>query len=598
MDKKTVLAVVLLSVLFTIFLVVGQLSNSGETVTTEQSEQISSNETTSRGPLGGVETTSPIKAVNAGGLPRAEKHQAETELFEIEFSTLGASITSLQLKGYSDKGKPLQMVQKGGSEDWGAFLLYFSADNQGAPFYGPYSFTDKGNGQFEFQANASVNVGGESIPFSVIKTYTFVPDEYMFEVKVSLIQPDGQYLPLNFSGYSYALEAGPQIGPKFTKLDGQQVYRKPVYYNGRKSKLLKLGSKPLVLDERVIWAGIDEKYFALIGVPDESSYRELWTSKSIKSATGEGVEDGTQLSFVRSQIRSSRQEDRFYFYVGPKQNKELSRYDRADRNEFGLSSLNLEGIAPNMPLFGWLESIFKVSLAFIYRFVPNWGWSIVILTILVKLILFPLTLKSLLSTARLADLQPKIKIIQEKYKDDPTEMQKAQFELYQREGINPMAGCLPMLFQLPIFIALYNLFNKFFDLRGAHFFGWITDLSAPDVVMSFAHPLPVLGWTGLHMLPVIYLVSQFLMNKVMQSDSTAQNSQMRTVMWIMPFMFFFIFYGVASALLVYWIMSNILSIVQQMLISYLKKTGHLRAGGRATEAKHRKNKYANSVRRG
>lgn len=596
MDRKTVLAVILLSILFTIFLAVGQLKDAGQSPgqqTSSQSDQAYEQQAT----VQDQQVSTPIEVIDIKTPATIEKYQVETDLFDIEFSTYGASITSLQLKGYSDEGKPLNMVQKGADENWGAFLLYFNKDNQTTPFYGPFSYHELGNGQYQFQANASMGVNGEAVPFSIIKTYTFVPDEYMFEVKISLVQPDGQYLPLNFGGYSYTLEAGPQIGPTFSKLDGQQVYRKPVYYNGRKSKILKLGNKPLALDERVIWAGIDGKYFALVGVPDESSYRELWTSKAVKATQGEGILEGTQLSFVHAQIRSSRQEDRFYFYMGPKQNKELRRYDRGEENNFGLANLKLEGIAPSMALFGWLENLFKVSLEFIYRFVPNWGWSIVILTILVKIVLFPLTLKSLISTARIGDLQPKIKAIQERYKDEPTEMQKAQFELYQKEGINPMAGCLPLLLQLPIFIALYNLFNKFFELRGAHFFGWIVDLSSADVVMKFIQPLPILGWTGLHLLPVIYLISQFLMNKVMQSDANSQTNQMRMVMWIMPFMFFFIFYNVASALLVYWIMSNILSIVQQILVSYLKKTGHL-PGGNPSAAKHKSKKYAHATKRG
>ncbi len=587
MDKKTVLAVILLSILFTAFLAVGQKTQpqqqSNQSQASLEKEASQANESALR------EQESII--AQAANNAQAQKHVAETDLYRIEFSTYGASITSLQLKGYTDKEGPVEMIQKGAEDDWGAFLMYFAKDNQGKPFYGPFTYQDKGNGQFEFQAMANAMVDGKNVPFSITKTYTFVPDEYMFEVRIALAQPQGEYLPLNFSGSSYALEAGPQIGPSFTKLDNQQTYRKPVYFNGRKSRILKLGSRPVTVDERVIWAGIDGKYFALIGVPDENLYRQIWSSKAIKSSTGEGIQEGTQLSFVRSQIRSSRQEDRFYFYMGPKQNKQLRRYDAAADNHFGLANMKMEGIAPTMPVFGWLETLFKVILEFIYRFVPNWGWAVVILTILVKLILFPLTLKSLLSTAKLTDLQPKIKALQDKYKDDPAGLQRAQFELYQKEGINPMAGCLPLLLQLPIFIALYNLFNKFFELRGARFFGWITDLSAPDVIVQFAQPLPVLGWTGLHLLPVIYLLSQFLMNKVMQSDANSQTSQMRTIMWLMPLMFFFIFYQVASALLVYWIMSNILSIFQQLLISYLKKNGHFQDNQRNRGIKNKK-KYS------
>ncbi|MGL4524902.1 MAG: membrane protein insertase YidC [Spirochaetia bacterium] len=569
MDKKTVIAVVLLSVLFTVFLSVGQYKSPAELPNEQEQATLGEAVIVSdalEAPLSPVQNT---LAQNG----TIQTYNVETDLFKVEFSSLGASITSLELKDYQNKGQPVEMIQRGGNPEWGAFLLYFAKDNSTNPFYGPYVFAEKTDYTYEFRANANAVVEGKEVPFVVIKTYRFVPDEYMFELRLSFVQPDGEYLPLNFGGFSYALESGPQIGPAFEKLDAQQNYRRPAYFNGKKSRNVKIGPKATVLSERVTWAAIDGKYFSLIGIPDESAYSQIFSARPLKGEL-EGIKDGTQLSFVRSQIRSSRQEDVFYFYVGPKQAQELRRYDNAGQNSFGLSNLKLESIAPDMAVFGWLERIFKVSLQFIHRYVPNWGWAIVILTIIVKVLLFPLSLKSMLSTARMADLQPKIKHIQDRYKDDPAELQKAQFELYRKEGINPMAGCLPLLLQLPIFIALYNLFNKFFELHGAPFFGWITDLSSPDVILQFSNPLPFVGWTGLHMLPIIYLVSQLLMNKVTQADSAAQTSQMKTIMLIMPLMFFFIFYGVASALLVYWIMSNMLSIIQQLIISHLKRTGH------------------------
>jgi YidC/Oxa1 family membrane protein insertase len=218
-----------------------------------------------------------------------------------------------------------------------------------------------------------------------------------------------------------------------------------------------------------------------------------------------------------------------------------------------------------------VEWLLKKMLEMAYSLVGNWGWSILIVTLVVKLVLFPLTLKSMLSTARMGELAPKLKVLQAQYKDKPQEMQKAQMELYRKEGVNPMAGCLPILLQMPILLAMYGLFIKYFDFRGAHFIGWITDLSSPDSVFDFYPPIPLLGWTAVRLLPVIYVLSQFLMNKVTQTDQTMQNDQMKMMMNIMPIMFFFILYNMPSGLLVYWIASNLFSVVQQIFINRLKR---------------------------
>ncbi len=195
--------------------------------------------------------------------------------------------------------------------------------------------------------------------------------------------------------------------------------------------------------------------------------------------------------------------------------------------------------------------------------------AIIFLTILVKLILFPLTKKSSESTLRMQELAPKIKEIQEKYKDNPNKMNLEMAEFYKKEGYNPLSGCLPMLLQIPIFFAMYNLFNNHFDLRGAMFIpGWIPDLSRPESVYSFApYRIPLLNWSDIRLLPFIYLVSQLLYGKVTQTPDQQSNAQMKMMLYLMPIMFFFILYEVPSGLLIYWIMSNLLTLVQQLALN-------------------------------
>jgi YidC/Oxa1 family membrane protein insertase len=189
--------------------------------------------------------------------------------------------------------------------------------------------------------------------------------------------------------------------------------------------------------------------------------------------------------------------------------------------------------------------------------------------VVVKLALFPLTRKSSESTLRMQALAPKIKELQEKYKDNKQKMNTEMAEFYKKEGYNPLAGCLPMLIQLPIFFAMYNLFSNHFDLRGAMFIpGWIPDLSLPESIFNFSPSrLPLLGWSDIRLLPFLYVGSQLLYGKVTQTPDQKGNTQMKMMLYVMPIVFFFILYDMPSGLLVYWIMSNLLTMVQQIIIN-------------------------------
>jgi YidC/Oxa1 family membrane protein insertase len=188
----------------------------------------------------------------------------------------------------------------------------------------------------------------------------------------------------------------------------------------------------------------------------------------------------------------------------------------------------------------------------------------------VKLVTFPLTKKGSEATLRMQALSPKIKELQERYKDNKQRLNAEMAEFYKKEGYNPLSGCLPMLIQLPIFFAMYNLFNNHFDLRGAMIIpGWIPDLSVPESILDFPNnfALPFLGWTALRLLPFIYVGSQLLYGKVTQTPGQQGNTQMKFMLYAMPVIFFFILYDVPSGLLLYWIMSNVLTMVQQVGIN-------------------------------
>lgn len=570
MEKKTVLAIALISVIW----IGGTYLNLRLNPMPEQASApaaIEQSESAGEVQSAALPTAPDSEIVQtqepSGAAPAI--YRAETDFYEIEFSSIGATVSSLKLKQFADNGEPLEMVLRGEAEQWGSFALYFNDNNLGAPFLSPFSYQEAEGGVHVFTAQAQIHSNGEIVPFNIVKAYRFLPQEYLFEINIALTQPDGRPLPLNFNGYAYTLESGPQTGPAFEKLDGRQNFRQNVYLYNNKRKKAALRQGLASVEDRVAWAGIDEKYFAFLGVPGSAGFKQIWTDKPVA-----GLAAGAQFAFARAAGNASSVSDSYFFYVGPKDEKSLARYNRAGDNGFKQSGLQLNRVMDGAGILWIFETVLKSLLVAVHYAVGNWGWSIIVMTIIVKFALYPLTKKSMASTARMSVLQPKLQELQAKYKDNPQALQQAQMQLYQSEGVNPVAGCLPMLLQMPILFALYGLFNKYFALRSAPFIGWITDLSAPESVYTLPFNLPFLG-NNVRLLPIIYVGSQFLMNKITQAEATAQNQQMKLMMNLMPVMFFFILYDMPSGLVLYWICSNILSMFQQVWINQLKKKGKL-----------------------
>jgi len=329
----------------------------------------------------------------------------------------------------------------------------------------------------------------------------------------------------------------------------------------------------------VNWAAVVGKYFAVIVDPGSGSSTITWNGNPV-----EGQDQPSLLQISKPARRQSVIEDTYKFYIGPLDRKNLSRYDRAEDNAFGISGMSLGKAPKTSAVLFWLEAILRWLLEFFYNLVPNYGVAIILLTILIKLVLFPFTHKSYESTSKMQAIQPKLKELQAQYKGDSQKLNAKTAELYKEEGVNPMGGCLPMLFQFPIFIALYGLLNKFFPLRGAIFIpGWIIDLSAPEYIWKFANPIDLKIWTleAIRLLPVLYLAGQLLTTKVTQAGQAGAQSgaQQKMLTLGMPIMFFFILYNMPSGLLLYWTVMNFVTLFQQIITNYVKK--RKAAGGAA-----------------
>jgi YidC/Oxa1 family membrane protein insertase len=504
-------------------------------------------------------------------LPTVEAPVAEsrtvvkTDVFEATFTNRGGELVSLKLLQHADRDGVMDLVLDPGADVEGFAIAFGGPDAAPARELMNVSRPDANSVEFS-RTYFGRGADGVLKPFKLSKRYQFAPGEYMFRLEITLTSDSGDFLPLDAAGTGYTLSFGPQIGPRYEHLSKTADFRKfVVLLDGKRKEIRPKGGLETKSD-RVAWSAISGKYFALIAIPDAGTWQTTY-----ESTTVDGKPGVTAFAFTRPAIKSSRQTDTFLFYAGPKSSKELARYDGADRNAFKRAGDRLEEVLEGGNILGWLEALLKIGLNFFYGLVKNYGVAIILLTVLVKAIMFPLTKKGSMATARMAEFQPRIKELQEKYKTNPQKLNQEIAALYQKEGYNPLSGCLPMLIQIPLFIAMYSLFNNHFDLRGASFIpGWISDLSQPEAIVQFPTiSFLIIKISAIRGLPIIYLASQLLYGKFTQQPSSGAQSasQMKMMMYGMPIMFFFILYDVPSGLLVYWIVSNVLTIFQQMAIN-------------------------------
>jgi len=533
----------------------------------------------------GTTGTSATTAVTAAGpgrvvpLPesappasQSETITRETDLYRMTFDSAGAALVSVKLKKYKNlDGSSVDMELLPKSEAAGEmpFALSFG-DYKADQVNVPFALRETGDGNqstFDFSRSFLSPTG---VPFTLHKTYVFDKDEYLFELRVTIENSVNEFPNLDFGGYAYTLTLGPQIGPHYTKLDGRNDYRNYAYWADGKRQDPKVGMGSLKeLDKQVSWTGIVGKYFTAIAVPDATPYRLVFDSRKLV----EGY-DRSSISFERPVLKSAKNTDTFRFYMGPMKKEILALYNDAAKNQFQISGLHADEVVTSSILIGWLATLMKYILDFFYLLIPNYGIAIILLTLLTKVVFLPLTFRGSESMAKMAALNPKMTEIRTRLKDKPEKMNQEIAELYKREKVNPLSGCLPMLLQLPVFFALYNLLNSHFELRGALFIpGWIPDLSAPESVWNFPFTIPLLGWTALRALPLLMVASQLLSSKFTQPSGTPQQggAQAKLMMYALPIVFLFILYDMPSGLVLYWTVQNILSTAQQVYINWLRK---------------------------
>ncbi|MNU60858.1 Membrane protein insertase YidC [compost metagenome] len=318
------------------------------------------------------------------------------------------------------------------------------------------------------------------------------------------------------------------------------------------------------------WLGITDKYWMAALIPDQKEAIE--GRFAVRDPEGLNVHEAAMLGATRT-IQPGRQiEETQRLFAGAKRNEILAGYEK---------SLDLPRFVYAIDwghLFFLTRPIFMI-VEFFYGILGNFGLAILALTVVVKLIMFPLANKSYESLSKMRTLQPKMEEIKKKFKDDPQKQQQETMALYQREKINPLAGCLPILVQIPVFYALYKVLFVTIEMRHAPFFGWIRDLSArdPSTIWNLFGAIPwdpatlplvgslLNGPLHLGVLPIVYGLTMWLQQSM---NPPAQDPMQRQIFAFLPFIFTFIMAPFAAGLLIYWAWNNILSIAQQYVIMH------------------------------
>lgn len=417
-----------------------------------------------------------------------------------------------------------------------------------------------------------ITYGGKK--FTLGKKYTFTPNEYMFKLEVLIHDPSAQ--GLNYNDIAYTIRTSPQIGPHFDRKRDRYEYRQFVTYNGKKAKKDNLIDGNFKhLDKDINWGGIAGKYFIELVIPTDNSIIKN-SAYSTKVEVNEYA--NAQAFFERRSFAASDIKDTYFMYFGPRSEKEMEIYNQSDKNEWKISGFKITEAMQSSGFFSWIESILKWCLETLHLVFKNWGVCIILLTLILKVLLFPLSKKQSLGSLKMQELQPQVQAIQKKYANDQQRMQQEMSKLYQEAHYNPASGCLPLILQFFILISMYNLFNTYFEFRGASFIkGWIPDLSTGDSVYTITKEIPVITtffrFTNIRILPVIYVATQLLSGKITQNGgmNATSTTQMKFMTYGLPIIFFFILYNAPSGLILYWLTSNILQIGQQVLINRMMK---------------------------
>jgi YidC/Oxa1 family membrane protein insertase len=489
-----------------------------------------------------IEFEQPVKFEEPASLPSqvGKDIVVETDAFTAVITETGGGVKSFKLNHFNETtDADSERKELISTESFTELPLYFSWGVDPSRAQIPLFASDKETLKVEAGESQTLTMTAQlSSGLQVTRRLVFDPDSYLIEMSVDIYNfsetplQGSPYVSLTNLPFGSSLQRYFFSGPA-ALIDGKLEEIKP--------SALEEASK--TLKGNITWAAYEGTYFMTGVIPEENEGISLKLS-------AEGEKIRTLLIGIEDVIPAKGHlQYNYQIYFGPKKMATLQA-----------AGHDLERVVN----FGWFDKLARPALYllnFFYSYVGNYGISIILVTILIKLLFWPIAQKGLKSMKNMQKIQPKMAKLKEKYKNDKTRLNEEMMILYKTYKVNPVGGCLPMLLQLPVFFALYKVLLQAIELRHAPFMLWITDLSAPDRLM-IGVDIPYLG--GLPVLTLLMGGSMFLQQRM--TPAPADPTQAKIMMFL-PVIFTFMFLNFASGLVLYWLVNNLLSIAQQYLIN-------------------------------
>jgi len=485
--------------------------------------------------------------------PSEEKNiTINSNLYQAIISTIGGgSIVSFRLKHHLLKNdSTVNLIDDNNKRN--LYLSFVSIDGDLIVLKKPWE-TDASLKKIDVTEKSETIVFQQKVVYNnqnylIEKSLTFYPNSYIIDMFLNLSELSDI---IHLGNYAVTWSGGlPQTenNPK----DELTYFGGYVYQAGKPYAFEKLSSG--IKNDPTYWGKVS-------GNTDWIAVRSKYFVSALIPETGTGpvevnlgkVNDNQNVYNYKAHFQANEPGSRLSLYLGPLE------YKRIKDLGVGLSSMMNFGIAPIRPISKGVLWLLK----FLHQFIPNYGLVLVLFSILVKILVYPLTKKSYKSTKEMQAIQPLVAELKEKHKKDPTKLNKATMALYKEHGVNPLGGCLPLLLQMPLLFALFQVFRSTIELRNAPFVFWINDLSSPDIIYHLPFSLPVYGG-HIAVLPLIMGVTMFLQQKMMPTQASGQQKFMS---YFMTGFFILLFNNFPSGLNLYYTLFNVFTILQQKFLT-------------------------------
>ncbi|MGA9389198.1 MAG: membrane protein insertase YidC [Candidatus Sulfotelmatobacter sp.] len=560
-EKRLLLVFLLTFVVLIIF----QMVKKPQAPATQAQKQAAPEQQPSAPPSSAAVPAEPARSPSVPPVAASKQATAETEtviesdLYKITFTNRGAQVKSWILKKFDNDAQngPLELVNTAAAQKFGYPLSLFTYDQTLTSKLNSALFVASNEGQVNAPATITFEYADQDV--LVRKSFHF-DQSYLLNVETSVVYKGAEVFaaPAWPSGFGDQLTPASFAPERIDYHNDASTERSGyIFFPNYISRIpIKSISSDNTIRGPFEWAGPGDQYFTALFIPDDPNNAAMVTLRNSMQVQQKSDSKETNVDVIGAAVGDLRGLTRERLYVGP---KELSSLEAVNVPTIKNGEPDLRGTVDfgwwgliSRPLFLWLKWTYK-------HIVPNWGWAIVIQTLIITIALLPLRITQMKSMLKMQRVAPQIKAIQEKYKKyslkDPRKaaMNEEISALYKQEGVNPAGGCLPLLIQFPFLIAYYRMLGVALDLRHAHWL-WISDLSARDPYF---------------ILPVIMVISMFAMQR-MTPQAGMDPSQQKMMNWMMPLMMGFIFFNLQAGLNLYYAETNLISIVQQAIMNRTK----------------------------